>query len=99
MARKLEGQNAGKPLTNHLNDICGLVPFAGGDKPRHYKRRFTELVGAGFIPARDTAGIKSKSRRKIAQIRFQLFLRLPACRLAVRYHISQIAQNNSDRAK
>jgi hypothetical protein len=32
------------PLENPFSIICPLV---GGDKPRHYKRSFTEQVGVG----------------------------------------------------
>jgi hypothetical protein len=43
------------------------LPLAGGDKPRHYKRSFTEQVGAGFIPARELACIDDNCRRKFAK--------------------------------
>jgi hypothetical protein len=36
---------------SELGDFFDILPLAGGDKPRHYKRSFTEQVGAGFIPA------------------------------------------------
>jgi hypothetical protein len=39
----------------NLSDSFDIRPLSGGDKPRHYKRRFTGEVGAGFIPARELA--------------------------------------------
>jgi len=32
-----------------------MQALAGGDKPRHYKRRFARQVGVGFIPTREFA--------------------------------------------
>jgi hypothetical protein len=51
-----------------LSDFFGIQPLAGGDEPRHYKRRFTDKVGAGFIPARKLACIDDDCRRKIESI-------------------------------
>jgi hypothetical protein len=34
----------------NLSDFFDFLPLDGEDKPRHYKRSFTEQVEAGFIP-------------------------------------------------
>jgi len=48
----------GPALQPELSDYSDILPVAGGDKPRHYKRNFTEQVGAGFIPARESVCIE-----------------------------------------
>jgi hypothetical protein len=47
---------------------CGIFPsccpLEGGDKPRHYKRKPGEQVGAGFIPARKLTCLPDDCRRQ-----------------------------------
>jgi len=52
-----------------LSASGGFRPLVGGDKPRHYKQSFTELVGVGFIPTRELACTGDDRRRRIAWFR------------------------------
>ena len=44
-------------------------PLTGGDKPRPYRQNLTQQVGAGFIPARESAWLGNDFHLEIAQFR------------------------------
>ena len=49
----------------------------GGDKPRPYRQGLTQQVGAGFIPARESAWLGNDFHLEIAHFRFYFHM-LPA---------------------